>query len=106
MRTLLILSFILVLESCGTVRYTKVDPTNQDRFKHEQKISRGMDKESVLDLFGTPNEALKGQYYVVWRYYRAHHCGHDSAYCDVYFEDNTVANFYNFRMEYNDLVAY
>lgn len=96
------LCILLIVSSCAST-YTKVDPVNYDRYKHDQKIEKGMSMEDVMKKFGSPADVKKtvydAEYVTTFVYYRAIHC--KAVYCFVSFDDDKeVINFDEFRQEY------
>jgi len=105
----LCLILILSMIGCSSSKmYTQVNPVNEKKYKHHQKIQRGMSMREVIDKFGDPIDVRKewalNQIAIVFIYYNAIHC--NGVYCEVRFNQNTkeVVSFVNFRQEYVDWV--
>jgi len=97
MRTLLI-TFILILFTGCASTYTKVDKPNYSRYTHDQKISKGMTPREVMDMFGSADHVVQGNYTIKFTYYRKIQC--QSVYCSVTFVDGEVTDYDSFRQEY------
>jgi hypothetical protein len=107
MKTILMLSMILLLTACGTPeRYVQVDKTNMKRFEHDQKVRIGMTKQEVLAKFGTPDNTRDAGYGIYFEYFNKIFCNAaESAYCYLYLKKGIVVNSFAIRMEFNDTVA-
>jgi len=100
---------MIILTSCGSTSYVKVDPVNMKRFNHDQKMVEGLSRQEVLTRFGSPDQAFETTFgtkgAVVWRYHHKIFCSHKGTRCDVYFRNDRVIYTSNFRMEFNNTVA-
>ena len=109
MSTLTMLFGLLLLTSCGTVHYTKVDKVNMARYEHGQKMIEGLTRNEVLSRFGSPTRASEttfgGKGAVKWTYDYKIFCGTKGTYCAVFFRNDRVIFNVNFRQEFNNTVV-
>jgi hypothetical protein len=102
---IILISLLFIFVSCSTTKHiVHVDPVNEKRFLHDQKIKAGMTHKEVMLMFGSPDEAMEAHYIkaasIKWVYYRKMFCAHQSDRCYVTFDrENRVIDHFNFRME-------
>jgi hypothetical protein len=104
MLKLITLSLLFLITSCATKTIIHVDPVNEKRFLHDQKIKAGMTQREVIQMFGSPDEVIQTNYIkaasIEWVYYRKMFCAHQSDRCYVTFDrEDRVIDHFNFRME-------
>ena len=104
MHTIISLSLLFILVSCGTTRIIHVDAVNEKRFLHDQKIRAGMTHREVMREFGSPDMVKDSDYNrataIEWVYYHKMFCGHLSDRCYIFFDkEDRVVDHFNFRME-------
>lgn len=107
-----VLLILLVMVGCSSAQhdFVKVDEVNEMRFRHSQKIEVGLDMQTVLNRFGSPQSSTTTYYggrpVIVWLYYN--HIACDNFTCKVMFDavNKKVSNFYNWRIEFNNNVQY
>jgi len=105
---LIIILSVLLLSSCGSItHYVKVDPVNEKRFSHDQKITSGMTQQETLNMFGSPSVAKRvyhtPHHNVLWIYKDKLFC--TGYYCTVSFKGGRVVGYTRFSMEFSDFLV-